>query len=185
MRSEIKKLKEMSESTMISKSYRDAIKWALGELGDVEQKKETDTKAKYSEDDHKLAEWMDARVKKITKSDKKTNLKSWANTIRLMVEVDKRTHKEITDLFDWCNKHQFWFKNVLSPDKLRQQWEKLSLDRGDSKPIHTQQKSAQQSLIERANSGELYQTTQDYYLAPNGKKYVCAMDYHAGKDPIG
>ena len=182
MCSEIKRLKELSECKHLMKTDRDAIIWALERLGESVEKEQKETKAKYSDDDYKLAEWMDARVKKITKSDKVTNLKAWANTIRIMTEVDGRTHKEITDMFDWCNRDQFWFRNIMSPDKLRAQWDKLTLQR-DSKPMQKAEKSAQSQLIARANSGELYQTNQNFYFR-DGKKWDCAADYFAGKPPI-
>lgn len=55
MRSEIKKLKEMSENTMLSKSYRDAIKWALGELG---ESGESESKQKAKSDYPDEFEWI-------------------------------------------------------------------------------------------------------------------------------
>jgi len=44
-----------------------------------------------------------------------------------MVEVDKRTHKQICSLFKWASKDSFWHKNILSPAKLREKWDQLVL----------------------------------------------------------
>ena len=87
------------------------------------------TNKKFTDDDLKLAEWMEGRVKMISPSSKKANLDSWANTIRLMREVDERTLQEIGGLFDWANKDSFWCANILSPEKLRKQWDKLNAKR--------------------------------------------------------
>lgn len=52
---------------------------------------------------------------------------SWANEVRLMVSQDGRTHKQICTLFKRVNQDSFWCKNVLSPSKLREKWDELSL----------------------------------------------------------
>ena len=58
---------------------------------------------------------------------KKPNMDTWANTIRLMRESDKRTHKDICRVFSWANQDQFWSTNVLSPASLRKNYDKLSI----------------------------------------------------------
>ncbi len=60
---------------------------------------------------------------------KKPNLDSWANTVRLMREIDKHTNEEIADLFHWANQDDFWHTNILSPEKLRKQWDTLTIQR--------------------------------------------------------
>lgn len=51
----------------------------------------------------------------------------WANDIRLMRGQDGRTHRQICEMFGRVNRDAFWCRNILSPGKLRQQWDKLSL----------------------------------------------------------
>jgi hypothetical protein len=58
---------------------------------------------------------------------KEPNFEKWANTIRLMVERDGRTHEEISDLFKWANNDPFWQANILCPATLRKQWDKLTI----------------------------------------------------------
>ncbi|ENU8969426.1 replication protein, partial [Salmonella enterica] len=83
-------------------------------------------------DDLRCAEWMLA-LRDITKpSLKKPNMTGWANDIRLMRELDGRTHKEICELFRWACKDSFWYKNILSPAKLRAKWDTLTLYREDA-----------------------------------------------------
>lgn len=114
---------------------------------------------KFTDDDLKLAEWMEGRVHMIAPSTKKANLETWANTIRLMREVDGRTLQEIGGLFDWANKDSFWCSNILSPEKLRKQWDKLNAKRINHDS--TRQKNANQnrrlSATEQANQRLLEQ----------------------------
>lgn len=84
---------------------------------------------KFTDDDLKCAKYILSLCKKL-KSDFKANLDKWADTIRLMRERDKRTHREICELFKWANEDSFWQTNILSPTKLRQQWDKLYIKRG-------------------------------------------------------
>jgi hypothetical protein len=48
-----------------------------------------------------------------------------------MREQDGRTHADIIDLFRWSNADSFWRQNILSPSKLRQQWDKLTIQRNN------------------------------------------------------
>ncbi|EKO2851746.1 TPA: helix-turn-helix domain-containing protein [Klebsiella pneumoniae] len=77
---------------------------------------------------------------------KEPNWTAWANEVRLMVMQDGRTHKQICSLFKRANKDSFWCKNVLSPSKLREKWDELSLKL--SAPLNS---SRQESSISRAS----------------------------------
>ncbi|MFQ1273347.1 helix-turn-helix domain-containing protein, partial [Klebsiella pneumoniae] len=77
---------------------------------------------------------------------KEPNWTAWANEVRLMVMQDGRTHKQICSLFKRANKDSFWCKNVLSPSKLREKWDELSLKL--SAPLNS---SHQESSISRAS----------------------------------
>lgn len=58
---------------------------------------------------------------------KEPNWTAWANEVRLMVSQDSRTHKQICSLFKRANQDSFWCKNILSPSKLREKWDELSI----------------------------------------------------------
>lgn len=58
---------------------------------------------------------------------KEPNWTAWANEVRLMVSQDSRTHKQICSLFKRANQDPFWCKNILSPSKLREKWDELSI----------------------------------------------------------
>ena len=86
-------------------------------------------KLRFSDNDMKLAEFMSGRIKKLYPEDSqpKHNLEKWADTIRITVEQDKRTHKQLQDVFIWANQDSFWQKNLLSPTKLREKYSDLIL----------------------------------------------------------
>jgi DNA replication protein DnaD len=58
---------------------------------------------------------------------KKPNLDKWADVFRLMREKDKRTDEQIKYLIHWTQSDEFWKSNILSPSKLRKQWDQLVL----------------------------------------------------------
>lgn len=61
---------------------------------------------------------------------KDPNWTAWANEIRLMCAQDGRTHRQICELFGRANRDPFWCKNILSPSKLREKWDDLTLKLG-------------------------------------------------------
>ncbi len=79
----------------------------------------------FSPEDHATGEKILAILQKYAPRLRQPNLDSWADTIRLMREQDKLTHHSILDVFKWANKDSFWAANILSPTKLRKQWDKL------------------------------------------------------------
>lgn len=89
-----------------------------------------------SAEDLRIAEWISTRVKVINPSCKDPDLTAWANTIRLIRQVDGRSEQEICALYDWASKDHFWHTNILCPASLRKQWDKLTLQRnaGTSRP---------------------------------------------------
>lgn len=80
-------------------------------------------------DDLKTAQWMFARVQRINPTALEPNWPQWANVIRLMRELDQRSHSDICELYDWVSRDSFWCANVLSPQKLRQKWDQLTAKR--------------------------------------------------------
>ena len=58
---------------------------------------------------------------------KEPNWTAWANEVRLMCTQDGRTHRQICELFGRANHDPFWCRNILSPSKLREKWDELSL----------------------------------------------------------
>ncbi|HBN7128659.1 TPA: replication protein [Escherichia coli] len=80
-------------------------------------------------EDLKTAQWISTRVKLINPTCKAPDMTSWSNTVRLMRQIDNRSHQDICALYDWASKHHFWQTNILSPESLRKQWDKLTMQR--------------------------------------------------------
>ncbi len=57
---------------------------------------------------------------------KEPDFDKWANTIRLTIESDKRTGKEVQDMIVWATKHDFWSGVILSPSSLRKHFDKMN-----------------------------------------------------------
>lgn len=82
-----------------------------------------------TQDDLTAAEYIHGKVLVVNPTTKTPNWPRWANEIRLMREQDGRTHHEICSLFKWANLDPFWSANVLCPETLRKQWDKLTAKR--------------------------------------------------------
>lgn len=89
------------------------------------------SKRTYAENstEYKLAMYLFDKIKQnnpdhkdLTSSQKQT----WADHIRLMIERDKRTPKQIHNMIDWCQSDDFWKLNILSTAKLRKQYDKMA-----------------------------------------------------------
>lgn len=88
-------------------------------------------------DDLTAAEWMWGKILRMYEQaaecdgeiarPKEPDMTLWANEIRLMCTADGRTHKQICELFGRANRDPFWCKNILSPSKLREKWDDLTI----------------------------------------------------------
>lgn len=106
----------------------------------------------YSQEDKETAFFFLGKIQNIRPNFKEPNIESWANDIRLMREQDKRTHEEIKSLFSWANSHPFWRANILSPAKLRDQFDRLS--------------------IEKTSNGNGYRSQADHNSSSSGRVVV-------------
>ena len=110
------------------------------------------SKFKFNDDDYRFAEEMFKRVIVINPTAKQPNLDSWANTIRLMREIDNRTHKDMWAAFDWANRDSFWCSNVLSPDKLRKQFDKLQVKKNETNQSINAKSGRKLTAVEENNA---------------------------------
>lgn len=87
----------------------------------------TRKKRVYDDDDpnKKLAVLLLKLIKK-NQSIKEPDLDKWANTIRLTIESDKHTGKEVQEMIVWSTQHNFWSGVILSPTSLRKHWDKMA-----------------------------------------------------------
>lgn len=73
-------------------------------------------------------------VRKVNTTAREPNWDTWANDVRLMREIDGRTHAGICELFLWAKKDSFWCANIQSPSKLREKWDTLTVRSGRGGP---------------------------------------------------
>lgn len=90
-----------------------------------------ESKKKFTSDsvEYQLAMYLFDKIKQnnpghldLTESQKQ----KWADHIRLMIERDKRTPKQIRNMIDWCQADGFWRQNILSTVKLRKQYDTMA-----------------------------------------------------------
>lgn len=62
---------------------------------------------------------------------KEPDLDKWANTIRLTIEADKRSGKEVQEMIVWATQHEFWGDVILSPSSLRKHYDKMKAQRNN------------------------------------------------------
>jgi len=105
---------------------------------------------KFSDEDKYFAEYMVNQIKELNPNSKDPNINSWANEIRLMRERDNRDPFEIKRIFDWANNDSFWRTNILSPAKLRKQFDQLIIKSGANNGSH--QQNHKPSIAERATN---------------------------------
>lgn len=82
-----------------------------------------------NDDDEKCARWLYGAILNTAPKFKEPNFKAWANEVRLMRERDGRTHREMCELLQWAHTSTFWRGNILSPTKLREHWDRLTIQR--------------------------------------------------------
>ncbi|PGB25360.1 hypothetical protein COM06_17600 [Bacillus toyonensis] len=96
--------------------------------GQKEKEKEKEKKTscqKFSTSDLENAKLLFELMLQNNPSAKEPNLEKWANDFRLMREKDNRTDEAIKYLINWTQKDDFWSTNILSPAKLRKQFDAL------------------------------------------------------------
>jgi hypothetical protein len=74
---------------------------------------------------YQLAVYFYERILENNPEHKKPNFQKWADDIRKMMEIDKRTEEQIRYLMKWVQQDDFEKVNVLSPDKLRKRFDQL------------------------------------------------------------
>jgi hypothetical protein len=110
-------------------------------------------------EDKAVADWMWQLILARWPEHMPPSLESWANTIRLMREQQGRTHEQIRALFERVQSHHFWFKNVLCPEKLRKQWDRLKIE--FSEESHANKQFGKRTATSRVGRGDRFDQTQN------------------------
>lgn len=51
----------------------------------------------------------------------------WLGDMERLNRIDERSWEQITSAIEWCQAHDFWRGNIMSPGKLRKQYDQLRL----------------------------------------------------------
>ena len=94
----------------------------------------TRKKRVYADDDpnKKLAKLLFKLISK-NQDIQEPDLDKWANTIRLTIEADKRTGKEVQEMIVWSSQSDFWSGVILSPTSLRKNFDKMAAQKNKQK----------------------------------------------------
>lgn len=65
---------------------------------------------------------------------KPPNLQTWAYDVDLLLRVDERTAEDVEKLIRYTQKNPFWQRNILSIDKLRKHFDRLTLEMQNDSP---------------------------------------------------
>ena len=85
---------------------------------------------KFENEDMNVAKHIYQKLLKMNPSQKKPNFNVWAMDINKINRLDKHSHSHIKKVFDWANQDDFWCTNILSPSKLRKQYDTLVIKMG-------------------------------------------------------
>ncbi|CAM4401873.1 hypothetical protein BAMA111019_23125 [Bacillus manliponensis] len=100
---------------------------------DKDKKKEKPSRHKFETCDTNAAKYLFEKIKDDNPKQKEPNFDVWANDFRLMREKDNRELQEIKDVINWCQADPFWQGNILSPKKLREKFDQLTIQMNSKK----------------------------------------------------
>jgi malonyl CoA-acyl carrier protein transacylase len=78
-------------------------------------------------DEVKLSLLLLEKMKLNNPTCKEPNIQVWAKSIDKLIRIDSKSVEEITRVINWCQKDNFWSKNILSTEKLRARFDQLIL----------------------------------------------------------
>lgn len=105
------------------------------EIAEKPGKKSKSQKRVYDENStyYKMASYFYDKVAAIAKNAgiehliRKSNLQTWADDMRKLIEIDKVDKRLAKDVMDWVTQDDFWKTNVLSARKLREKFAELAI----------------------------------------------------------
>ncbi|MES1048489.1 hypothetical protein FOA24_03060 [Bacillus thuringiensis] len=118
------------------------------------KKKEKTSRHKFETCDINGAKYLFELIKGNNPKQKEPNFDSWANEFRLMRERDNREPQEIKDVIDWCQADPFWQGNILSPKKLREKFDQLTIQMKSKKGAKNNAESGGSNTNRYSQKGE-------------------------------
>lgn len=127
--------------------------------GQKEKEKEKEKEKKISRHKFKTcdtngAKYLFEKIKGNNPKQKEPNFDTWSNDFRLMREKDNRELQEIKDVIDWCQADPFWQGNILSPKKLREKFDQLTIQMNSKKGAKNNAESGGSNINRYSQKGE-------------------------------
>ncbi|MBC2575199.1 Lin1244/Lin1753 domain-containing protein [Peptostreptococcus canis] len=100
---------------------------SMAKNGKEKESKEKKSKEIYSQNSNefRLAYLLFKLLKMNNDKFKMPNLQEWAKHIDLMLRIDKRSVDDVEKVIRFCQQDEFWWNNIRSTSKLRQQFDAL------------------------------------------------------------
>lgn len=89
------------------------------------KKRNLDKQFSVDSNEYRLAEYMLKKIKEISPSFKEPNIQRWCSDFDKILRIDKRSPNETVSLITKIYEDDFWQRNILSPAKLRKQYDRL------------------------------------------------------------
>ncbi|EOP60905.1 hypothetical protein IKQ_06136 [Bacillus cereus VDM053] len=121
---------------------------------DKKKKIEKTYRHKFETCDTNGAKYLFEKIKGNNPKQKEPNFDTWSNDFRLMREKDNRELQEIKDVIDWCQADPFWQGNILSPKKLREKFDQLTIQMNSKKGAKNNAESGGSNTNRYSQKGE-------------------------------
>ena len=110
-------------------SEEDRHRTTKGQPKDTDKNDKKEKKNLFVEDSNEfqLASYFFELIRQNNPKAKHPNLQTWSKEFDMILRVDSRDFKDVRKIIEWCQRDTFWQSNILSPKKLRQQFDRLSL----------------------------------------------------------
>ncbi|MBK5492226.1 DNA replication protein DnaD [Bacillus sp. TH13] len=112
------------------------------------------SRLKFETCDTNAAKYLFELIKGNNPNQKEPNFESWANEFRLLRERDNRELQDIKDVIDWCQADPFWQGNILSPKKLREKFDQLTIQMKSRKGVNNNAESDSGSTRRYSQKGQ-------------------------------
>jgi len=84
-------------------------------------------------DEYRLSTFLWNHIKRNNELAKEPNMQKWSKQFDAIIRLDNRKTEDIKNIIAFAQNNEFWYKNILSPDKVRKHYETLILQMKEPK----------------------------------------------------
>lgn len=97
-----------------------------------------------------------AKIREKKPDFKEPNKEAWIKEFDRLLRIDGRQKERVKAVIDWIPKNDFWFRNILSPSKLREKFDRLELE-----CVEFQKREVENQFV-KPNQETFYATKKKY-----------------------